>query len=123
MQPGMVACGEDDMRLGASLFYFKKGRALGKPWLWVGVPGNGHVQDGRVGAFARDYFAAALEGTRTPNGEPGGWVDIEEKTVAPENLPSFQPSASGWLPDMRLFPKWTALMRKDAGDKTVDGHE
>lgn len=112
MPPGMIACGEDDGRLGASLFYFKKGRAIGKPWLWVGIPGTGHVQDDRVGAFARDYFTAVLERMQKPDGPQGGWVDIEEKTLAAENLPSSQPSVTGWLPDMKLFPAWKAL----AGD-------
>ena len=31
--PGIVACGENDPRYGASLSYFKQGRAAGKPWL------------------------------------------------------------------------------------------
>jgi pimeloyl-ACP methyl ester carboxylesterase len=126
--PGIVACGEEDGRLGASLSYFKQGRAVGRPWLWIGVPGNGHVQDGRVAAFARNYFAAVLDGMRegtTKNGVVlttehaehtegkeagrGGWVDIEEKTVADERLPRVQPSAAGWMPDMWLFAEWKRL--------------
>jgi hypothetical protein len=31
--PGIVACGENDPRYGATLSYFKQGRAAGKPWL------------------------------------------------------------------------------------------
>lgn len=122
MPLGIIACGEEDGRLGASLSYFKRGRAIGKPWLWVGIPESGHVQDDRVGAFARDYFASVLERMQTPNGQQGGWVDIEEKTVAAGNLPSSQPTATGWLPDMKLFPKWKALMGGDAGNKAVVNH-
>lgn len=123
MPLGMIACGEEDGRLGASLFYFKKGRAIGKPWLWVGLPGNGHVQDGRVGAFAREYFAAVLERIQTPNLPQGGWVDIEDKTVATENLPLLQPSTTGWLPDMKLFPKWKALTDDTTGNKIMECNE
>jgi pimeloyl-ACP methyl ester carboxylesterase len=108
---GIVACGESDERLGASLFYFKAGRAVGRPWLWVGVPGSAHVEDARVAAFARETFAAVLDGMRTPAPpQSGGWVDIEDKTAAAADLPARQPTLAGWLPDMALFPKWKALM-------------
>lgn len=125
---GIVACGESDERLGASLFYFKAGRAAGRPWLWVGLPGSAHAEDARVAAFAREAFAAVLEGTRGPDKHKGrlatehtehaertgmgrgGWVDIEDITVAAADLPARQPTLTGWLPDMALFPKWRALM-------------
>ena len=122
---GIIACGESDGRLGASLFYFKAGRAVGRPWLWVGVPGSAHVQDARVAAFARDAFAVVLDGMPQPdtrgrgqttehadkrNTGRGGWVDIEDKTIAATDLPLRQPTLAGWLPDMSLFPKWQALM-------------
>jgi pimeloyl-ACP methyl ester carboxylesterase len=110
MPLGIIACGENDPRLGASLSYFKRGRAIGKPWLWVGVPENGHVPDARVGVFVRDYFTTVLDGIQAPNKQQGGWVDIEEVTVASENLHSSQPTVTGWLPDMKLFSRWKALM-------------
>lgn len=109
--PGMVVCGEEDGRLGASLFYFKQGRAIGRPWLWVGVPKNGHTPDSRVETFVRDYFAVVFDGRLTPWALKGGWVDIEEKTIAGENLSRYHPTALGWLPDMRLFATWKALMK------------
>jgi len=108
MPSGMVVCGEEDGRLGASLTYFKQGRALGRPWLWVGIPKSGHVQESRVVSFARDYFAVILG--EVPHEPQGGWVDIEEKTVAGEDLSRYHPTSIGWLPDMRLFPKWKELM-------------
>lgn len=117
--PGIVACGEVDGRLGASLFYFKAGRAVGRPWLWVGVPESGHVQDSRVEAFARDYFVAIIGMEKRPSNEPqGGWVDIEDKTVATETPPFDQPTTTGWLPDMRLFQKWKALTDDNACGQT-----
>lgn len=123
MPTGMVACGEEDGLLGFSLTYFKKGRAIGRPWLWVGIPKNTHTQDSRVVFFAREYFAALLEGTQMSDEGRGGWVDVEEKAVAGENLSLYHPTSIGWLPDMRLFPKWVALMGEDTGDKTMGNHK
>jgi hypothetical protein len=132
---GIVACGKSDGRLGASLFYFKAGRAAGRPWLWVGVPGSAHVEDARVAAFAREAFAAVLEELlkdaksgitltteHTEHAEEkktrrGGWVDIEDKTVAAAELPDRQPTLTGWLPDMALFPKWKALTDETAAGR------
>lgn len=110
MPPGIIACGENDPRFGASLSYFKKGRAIGKPWLWVGVPENGHEPDARVSFFVRDYFTTVLEGKQASSNQQGGWVDIEDVTVASENLHTSQPTVTGWLPDMKLFSKWKTLM-------------
>jgi pimeloyl-ACP methyl ester carboxylesterase len=35
--PGLIACGEDDSNYGWALSYFKRGRAQGKPWLWLSL--------------------------------------------------------------------------------------
>jgi len=123
MPTGMVACGEEDGLLGFSLFYFKQGRAIGRPWLWVGIPKNAHAPDRRVVFFAREYFAALLEGAQVPDEGRGGWVDVEHKAVAGEDLSLYHPTSIGWLPDMRLFPKWAALMGEDTGDKTMISHK
>lgn len=123
MPLGMIACGEDDMRLGASLFYFKKGRAVGRPWLWAGIPGDGHVENGRFRAFARAYFAAVLEKMQAPDRPRGVWVDIEEKTLAEDGLSISQPSVTGWLPDMKLFPAWKALAGDMTGGKAAENPE
>ncbi|MDD4017067.1 MAG: hypothetical protein PHV28_03895 [Kiritimatiellae bacterium] len=109
MPPGIVACGEADGRLGASLSYFKQGRAAGKPWLWIGVPGNGHSPDGRVEAFVRDYFSAVLDGMATGGVKTGLWVDVETKTKASEEVLRFHPTGIGWLPDAGLFSAWQSL--------------
>ena len=102
--PGLVVCGDEDERYGASLMYFKQGRASEKPWLWISVPENGHSISAPVEDFVRHYFAALL---RT-NGQTtsGQWVDIDFKTNAgPETIRS-QPSVTGWLPDAKLLSEW-----------------
>lgn len=109
MPPGIVACGEEDERLGASLSYFKQGRAAGKPWLWIGVLGNGHSPEGRVEAFVRDYFSAVLDGMAAGGGQTGLWVDVETGTIADEKIRKIHPTGTGWLPDAGLFSAWQSL--------------
>lgn len=108
--PGIVACGEDDERLGASLIYFKQGRAAGKPWLWIGIPDNGHSPDRRVESFVRDYFEVILEdGQRPDRAKNGLWIDIDERNAAEAELVQKYPSITGWLPDARLLDIWRSL--------------
>lgn len=133
---GIIACGEYDSRLGASLFHFKAGRAIGKPWLWLEVPNSGHEEDQRVAEFAQRSFATILNKMQQAEkrsisqrvttleqkiDEVGGWVDIEDKEIATQNLYLIQPALSGWLPDMRLFPSWRKLVKPDKGKG--NGHE
>lgn len=65
--PGLVICGAEDERYGASLLYFKQGRALGKPWLWLSVPQNGHSNASPAEKFVRNYFAALLDSNGLTN--------------------------------------------------------
>lgn len=109
MPTGIVACGEEDERLGASLSYFKQGRAAGKPWLWIGVPGNEHSPDGRVEAFVRDYFSAVLGRMAEGGGKTGLWVDVETRAIADEKIRKIHPTGTGWLPDAGLFSAWQSL--------------
>ena len=112
MPPGIVACGEDDGRLGASLVYFKQGRAIGKPWLWIGIPNNGHSPDKRVESFVRDYFAAIMKNNEISRAFHSGlWVDIDLHVAVEAEMPDRHPSITGWLPDAGLFNTWQSLNR------------
>ncbi len=106
--PGIVACGEDDGRLGASLVYFKQGRALGRPWLWVELPGIGHSCPPALTRFVRDYFAAILRshGRLDPRVD-GQWVDIDRRKQV--SMGSEHPSVMAWLPNANLFESWRKL--------------
>ena len=103
--PGIVACGDRDERYGASLMYFKQGRALGKPWLWVSVPKTGHSVSPPVEEFVRDYFEKIL--IRHDNS--GLWVDIDRKNRVEDAERSNQPSVTAWLPDAGLLAKWSKI--------------
>jgi len=110
MPPGIVACGESDERLGASLIYFKQGRALRKPWLWIGIPNNGHSPEKRVESFTRDYFEAILQNRkRLDPTRTGLWVDIDKRSAAEMNIIRQYPSITGWLPDAGLLDIWRSL--------------
>jgi pimeloyl-ACP methyl ester carboxylesterase len=104
--PGIVACGYKDWdRYGASLVYFKQGRAVGKPWLWVSLADTDHQWSPELDAFVRAYFQSILQ---TP--KPAGvWVDIERKEPYARPEAIAQPSMSGWLPDEKLLPLWKQI--------------
>jgi pimeloyl-ACP methyl ester carboxylesterase len=105
--PGLVICGDEDERYGASLLYFKQGRALGKPWLWLSIHQNGHSIASSSENFVRTYFASLLEakGVR----DKGQWVDIDLKTKADPALITAQPTLTGWLPQTSLLGDWQAI--------------
>ena len=111
MPPGIVACGENDERLGASLIYFKQGRAVGKPWLWIGIPYNGHSQNEKVDLFIREYFAAILKnGEKSEPIRTGLWVDIDKRNIAEAHVQQY-PTVTAWLPDVKLLDMWSSLNR------------
>lgn len=108
--PGLVACGLDDPRLGASLGYFKQGRAAGRRWLWLGVGGTGHWPDPRAEAFVRRYFEAVLAEERGRGGGGGGiWVDVDTEALVGGRAVRETPSLTGWLPDGDLLIEWRSI--------------
>jgi len=106
--PGIVVCGEDDERLGASLAYFKQGRAIGKPWLWIEVKDNGHSQSKKVDLFVRNYYSLLLK-KGTSLLEKGICVDIDSLSLASNDLQNNYPCNTGWLPSKTLFEIWRDL--------------
>lgn len=112
--PGIVACGENDPRYGATLSYFKQGRAAGKPWLWVSLPKLGHQPSPALEEFARKYFGAILARTPTLNSSAlsptnGIWVDIDTKKVLSLLEAEALPSESGWIPSQALVDDWRKI--------------
>jgi len=102
--PGIVACGDEDPRLGASLIYFKQGRVLHKPWLWICLPKTGHEHSPQLDDFVRRYFSVVLD---EPRLSPV-IVDIDQKTrVIPSEPLELALTAS--LPSERLYPFWVKI--------------
>lgn len=106
---GIVACGENDPRYGASLSYFKQGRAAGKPWLWVSLPEIGHQSSPALEDFARKYFEAVLKRGGSSDLSGGVWVVVDTKKVITESEAMALPSESGWLPDSSLIENWRKI--------------
>jgi hypothetical protein len=104
--PGLVICGDEDERYGACLVYFKQGRSLGKPWLWMSVPKEGHSISAQAEDFIRDYFSTLLVNDPSTTGQ---WVDIDLKTTANSETVKTQPSLTGWLPNSNLLTEWEAI--------------
>lgn len=107
--PGIVACGENDPRYGATLSYFKLGRVAGKPWLWVSLPKLGHQASPALEDFARKYFEAVLRRGASSALSGGVWVDVDTKKVITESEAMALPSESGWLPDPSLTQDWRKI--------------
>lgn len=103
--PGIIACGEDDgAHYGASLSYFKNGRALGKPWLWVSVGKWDHLRSPALEDFARNYYDEVLNKANSPC-----WVDVDlKKEILPGKAAQI-PSVSGWLPGKGLLEAWLRI--------------
>jgi len=102
--PGIVACGDEDPRYGASLIYFKQGRAAGKPWQWVSLPKIGHQGSPALDNFVRDYFSAVLTSPKM-----SVWTDIDREEKVSSSEQAAQPSLTGWLPSEKLFDEWRRL--------------
>jgi len=103
--PGIVACGDEDGRYGASLIYFKQGRAAGKPWLWVSLGKTGHQGSPELDEFVRNYFSTVLLRSKA---NPL-WIDIDREEVVSSSEQAAQPSLTGWLPSEALFAEWSRL--------------
>ena len=100
--PGIMACGENDPRLGGALSFFKQGRAADKPWLWIEMPGAGHNLTPEFEDFSRRYFSTLLR----PDTTKGVWVDIDGTNELSASAAAAEPSLSGWIPDRSLLYPW-----------------
>jgi pimeloyl-ACP methyl ester carboxylesterase len=105
--PGIIACGDQDPRYGATLSYFKQGRAAEKPWLWVSLPKIGHQGSPALDQFVREYFSARLAGSPiffsssdliSTALQGGIWADVDTKQTISNAEAEAQPSESAWLP-------------------------
>lgn len=103
--PGIVACGEEDPRYGASLIYFKQGRALEKPWLWVSLPRTAHTASDGLDSFVMKYFAAILQDRVGAS----AFLDIDRKIVVSETDAKSYPTLTAWLPTQNLLEEWRSI--------------
>lgn len=107
--PGIVACGDQDPRYGATISYFKQGRAVGKAWAWISLPKLGHQRTPALDDFVRKYFEAILDGSISTNLSRGVWVDVDTKKLITPQEADIQPCESVWLPTPQLFDDWRKI--------------
>jgi pimeloyl-ACP methyl ester carboxylesterase len=103
--PGIIACGDEDVRYGASLGYFLQGRALGKPWTWVSLAKTGHQSSELLDKFVRRYFAAVLE-YRKKSEE---WRDVDLKSLVGRQDLKSHPTLACWLPNESVATDWLKI--------------
>lgn len=103
--PGIVACGDEDVRYGATLGYFLQGRAIGKPWTWVSLSKTGHQSSPVLDEFVRMYFSAILQQRPLP----GEWRDVDLKSPLDSKQVEKQPTLACWLPDDRVARDWIKI--------------
>lgn len=106
MPPGIVACGGEDIRLGASLSYFKEGRAKGRTLSWVEIPNVGHSRNVGFEGLVREYFKDML--SREKNSPPI-WIDLGSGEVIRGK--SHSPASNrSWMPSRKVYETWHELM-------------
>lgn len=104
--PGLLICGEyDAARYSSMLAYFKRGRAMGRPWLWLSLPKTDHVFSPESEVFVRSFLSAILRG----GGGESQWVDIDRESALSEEDAVKQPFQTGYLPDVKLLSEWQRL--------------
>ncbi|HPA18502.1 MAG TPA: hypothetical protein PLU30_12200 [Verrucomicrobiae bacterium] len=104
--PGIIACGErDESRIQASLRHYQRLRRLGYPVLWVRLAGASHQLSGRMEAFARDFFEAALD----DRAADAAFADISTRRLVPASAGPMDPALITQLPCKRLYSAWCAL--------------
>jgi hypothetical protein vspiD_18380 len=102
---GIIACGENDERLGASMSYFLDGRKLNRKWVWVKIPNVGHTRSLELDDFVRDFFKCILN-KATQN---DAWVDISNGKIMRANIPDFKTALTCYIPCRDFLKKWKKL--------------
>ncbi len=62
--PGLIMCGEEDLRLNASLAFAQKGLLMGCPWIWKSYSGIGHELTPAINEMARGFLSHYMRGEK-----------------------------------------------------------
>lgn len=122
---GVVICGADDPRVGASLTWFKHARSKDWRLAWVEVPGLGHVRSATVEEFVRQWFCDRAR--RKIGGRGDVWCEIGSGEVV--NPVSGPASNMSWFPTERVCRLWhssfyglkTKVLRAEAAPQEERG--
>ena len=106
--PGIVACGTEDFRYGACLSHFHDGRAVGRRWTWVDVPGLGHSRSEALEVFVQAYFIEILKQRGRCRADGGVCLDSVTGNRRERASKTADVNLS-WLPSKALLPRWQGL--------------
>ena len=106
--PGIVACGADDFRLGASLSRFQRHRKQDWPVTWIEIPGNAHARSPAFEDFVRAWFAAEV--SRRKNRSTGVWCDLGNGLLIKEGDSISTKVNRAWFPNEDIYRKWKAIV-------------
>ena len=98
---GIVACGAEDPRLGASLSWFKDARSKGWNLTWAEVRGLGHARNSTVEDFVRQWFDE--ESRRAVRGGVGVTVSNLDGKPADDQTAR---AISSWFPSKAVSNLW-----------------
>lgn len=102
---GIIACGEKDERLGASLSYFLYGRKVNRQWTWCRVFNANHAQSAKFEDFVRNYFESIISKLNKMD----VWIDITNGQVVSTNISVLKPALTCYLPSIELLDEWKSL--------------
>ena len=106
--PGIVACGADDFRLGASLSRFQRHRKRDWPVTWIELPGNAHARSPAFEDFVRAWFTAEV--SRRKNRCAGVWCDLGNGLLIKEGDSISAKVNRAWFPHEDIYRKWKAIV-------------
>lgn len=109
--PGIVACGANDGRLGASLSWFKELRKTGRRVTWVEVPRVAHARCPAFERFVRSWFSE--EDSRRRGHDPGVWTDLGNGSLIDGKSPC-SPVNRSWFPSKDAYGSWRGLVADDS---------
>lgn len=101
--PALIMCGEEDLRLNASLTFAQKGLALGCPWIWRSYEETRHEITPEVLEMARVFLRHYIR-----NDETHPVVgDIQDfRICAPEDAESLPAICRVVLPSKKIAEVW-----------------
>ena len=101
--PGIIACGSEDPRFGATISYYGRGRSAGRRWTWVELPEQRHERSPELEGFVRRYFLETMSQNFS-----GIWLDIGSGGDVAHSADTAKVLQT-WLPTKAIADEWRAI--------------
>ena len=90
--PGLIICGDDDLRFSACFRFYQHGIEQGRKLLWLGLKDSGHYISPHILPFIQDYFDGLMQN------------DILDWQMLKKGNTIY-----GWLPNGKLLDEYQKL--------------